>query len=117
MVMDILSWAFLLSGSAFSIIGGIGIVRLPEFFSRMHGAGITDTMGAGLITIGLMFQADSFLVGFKLFAILFFLMVTSPSSCYALAHSALVHGLKPVLDVTKPSNGDSTASNDEGSGS
>ena len=50
------SWICLVVGSLFAIIGGIGIVRLPDFYSRMHGAGITDTMGAGLVLVGLMFQ-------------------------------------------------------------
>ncbi|TWU23319.1 Na(+)/H(+) antiporter subunit G [Novipirellula galeiformis] len=97
-LIDALSWILLLSGSVFSIIGGIGIVRLPEFFSRMHGAGITDTMGAGLIVAGLLLQAGLSLTALKLVAILFFLTVTSPSSCHALARSALSHGLKPMLD-------------------
>lgn len=98
LALDILSWIFLLAGSFFSIVGGIGILRLPEFFSRMHGGGITDTMGAGLIVTGLLFQAGFSLVAVKLLAILFFLTITSPSSCHALARSALAHGLKPVLD-------------------
>ncbi|QEG38897.1 monovalent cation/H(+) antiporter subunit G [Roseimaritima ulvae] len=96
--LDILSWIFLLAGSFFSIVGGIGILRLPEFFSRMHGGGITDTLGAGLIITGLLFQAGFTLSAVKLLAILFFLTITSPSSCHALARSALAHGLKPVLD-------------------
>ncbi len=103
--VDVISWVFLLAGSFFSIVGGIGILRLPEFFSRMHGGGITDTMGAGLIVIGLMFQAGFTLVAVKLLAILFFLMITSPSSCHALARSALAHGLKPVLDPPRNSGG------------
>ena len=90
----------LIGGSVFSIIGGIGICRLPDFYSRMHGAGITDTMGAGLIVIGLIVKAGVIsLVSFKLSVILFFLLVTSPSACHALAHSAIVSGLKPELDV------------------
>ena len=99
--VDIISWALMLAGAFFSIVGGIGIVRLPEFFSRMHGAGITDTMGAGAILIGLMFQVGLSLATVKLLMILFFLLVTSPSSCHALARSAVTHGLKPVLD-TRP---------------
>jgi multicomponent Na+:H+ antiporter subunit G len=95
----IMSAGFLLAGSAFAIISGIGIVRLPEFYSRMHGSGINDTLGAGLIVFGLLFQADSLLVAYKLLAIMFFLLVTSPSSSHALAHSALSHGVQPILDV------------------
>ena len=57
-VIDIISWIFLAAGSFFSVVGGVGIVRLPEFFSRLHGGGITDTLGAALIVIGLAFQKN-----------------------------------------------------------
>ena len=101
-VIDILTWTFLLLGSFFAVMGGVGIIRMPEFYSRMHGAGITDTMGAAMIVLGLVlqsFQDGPSLVPVKLLMILFFLLVTSPSSCHALARSALVHGLQPELDV------------------
>ncbi len=98
-VLDILTWVFLLTGSFFSIVGGIGIVRLPEFYSRLHGGGITDTLGAGLIVTGLLFQGGLSLTTVKLLMILFFLMVTSPTSCHALSKSALSQGLKPVLEI------------------
>ena len=97
--LELIGCGFLVAGAVFSVIGGIGIVRLPEFFSRMHGAGITDTMGAGLVIIGLMFLAGASLTTFKLLVILFFLTITSPSSCHALARSALTHGLTPELDL------------------
>lgn len=105
---DILSWILLVSGSFFAIVGGLGIVRMPEFFSRLHGGGITDTLGAALIVLGLFFQAipvgagsdpsSGWLVAVKLMMILFFLLLTSPASCHALAKSALSQGVKPVLD-------------------
>lgn len=101
-LLDIITWIFLLAGSFFAIVGAIGIVRLPEFFSRLHGGGITDTLGAALIIIGLFFQAHEHggvLVIAKLIMILFFLLVTSPTSCHALAKSALAQGLKPVLEI------------------
>jgi multicomponent Na+:H+ antiporter subunit G len=103
LVLDIVSWIFLVAGSFFAIVGGIGIVRLPEFFSRLHGGGITDTLGAGLIITGLLFQASDPLVVVKLLMIMFFLVLTSPASCHALAKSALSQGLKPVLDDEKKS--------------
>ncbi|TWU37813.1 Na(+)/H(+) antiporter subunit G1 [Novipirellula aureliae] len=96
---DIFSWVLLITGSIFSMIGGIGIVRLPEFYSRMHGAGITDTMGAGLIVAGLMCQSGLSLTTLKLVAILFFLLITSPSSCHALARSAMEHSFMPGVDL------------------
>jgi multicomponent Na+:H+ antiporter subunit G len=98
-VLDILTWIFLLAGSFFAIVGGIGVVRLPEFYSRLHGGGVTDTAGAGLIVIGLLFQGGLSLVTIKLLMILFFLLVTSPTSCHALARSALSQGLEPVLEI------------------
>ncbi len=98
-VLEIASYFFLIAGALFSIIGGIGLVRLPEFYSRMHGGGITDTMGAELVLIGLILLAGPTLVAFKLLVILFFLTITSPSSCHALAKSALSKGLRPELDV------------------
>ncbi len=107
-LISVLTWLLLLAGSFFAVVGGIGIVRLPEFFSRLHGGGITDTLGAGLIIAGLLFlslgrmlgsEEELGLVIVKLLMILFFLMVTSPTSCHALARSAMTQGFKPVLEV------------------
>jgi len=95
--LDLASWVFLLAGSCFAVIGGIGLLRLPDFFTRIHGGGITDTMGAGLVLTGLMFQADGWLVVFKLVMILFFLLLTSPTSAHALAKAALARGVRPQL--------------------
>ena len=92
---EILTWILLVAGSCFALIGGLGLLRLPDVFARMHGGGITDTLGAWLILAGLMVHAGFSLVTLKLLAILFFLLVTSPTSTHALARSALSHGLRP----------------------
>jgi len=97
LVIDLASAVFLLIGSCFAVIGGVGLLRLPDFFSRLHGAGITDTAGAGLILFGLMLHAGLTLATLKLIAILAFIYLTSPASTHALAQSALTHGLKPFL--------------------
>jgi len=103
-----LSFSCLLAGSFFAVVGGIGIVRLPDFFSRLHGGGITDTLGAGLVMLGLMFlaiQAGYWLVTVKLMMILFFLLITSPTSCHALAQAAVNQGVEPQLvDAEDPSS-------------
>ena len=101
-VVDILTWLLLISGAVFSMIGGFGIIRLPEFFSRMHAGGITDTLGSGLIIGGLMLQGGLSLVTVKLFMIIFFLIITSPTACHALAKSALAQGMQPELDSAAP---------------
>lgn len=96
-VTDALLWFFVASGSVFLIIGGIGILRFPDFYSRIHPAGITDTMGAWLLIIGLMFASDSWLVTIKLVMLLLFLATTSPLASHALAKAAYMRGLKPML--------------------
>ena len=91
------SWACLLLGSAFCIIGGIGLIRLPDFYSRIHGGGITDTLGAGLVMLGLMLQAGWSLVTVKLLLIMLFLLLTSPVASHAIARAARHSGLEPKL--------------------
>lgn len=97
-LLDILSWALLMAGAAFSLVGGIGLLRLPDLFTRMHGAGLIDTLGAGLILIGLMLQGGASLVTVKLILILLFIFFTSPTATHALAKAALHGGLKPLLE-------------------
>ncbi len=99
--MGVIGAACLFAGSVFVVIGGIGVVRLPNFFARMHGAGITDTLGAGLILVGLMFDAGLSLITAKLVILLFFLWITSPTATHALAQAALHHGLAPVPDESE----------------
>ena len=92
---DILSWSFLLTGSFFAVSGGIGVFRMPDVFTRLHAAGVTDTGGAGLILVGLMFQGGISLITVKLMMILGFLWFSSPVSTYALARAALAGGEEP----------------------
>ena len=94
----VVSGALLIGGSAFAVIGGIGLLRLPDFFSRIHGAGVTDTMGAGLVLTGLMVESGLTLATVKLVLILGFLWITGPTATHALAKSALESGLRPVSD-------------------
>ena len=86
--VQVASWISILAGSFFALTGGVGILRLPDFFTRLHAAGVTDTMGAGLILFGLMLQAGMSLVCIKLILILAFLLLTSPTATHALAKAA-----------------------------
>jgi multicomponent Na+:H+ antiporter subunit G len=96
-LLDIISWCFLLAGGAFLLVGGLGLIRLPDFYSRLHAAGIIDTMGAELILFGMMVQAGFSLVTVKLLLIGVFIFITSPTSTHAVANAALVAGLEPKL--------------------
>lgn len=96
MLVDIISWLLLLSGGAVIIIGGIGLLRLPDVFTRMHAAGMTDTLGAMLIISGLIVQTGWQLNSARLLIILSFILFTSPASTHALAKAALHGGVKPL---------------------
>ncbi len=89
LAVDVLSWACLLLGTGFALIGAIGIIRLPDVFARMHGAGMIDTLGAAMILLGLMLQAGLTLVTVKLILIGVFLFFTSPATTFALAPMAV----------------------------
>ena len=101
MIIDLLSWIALVSGGLLGIIGGIGIHRFPDFFTRLHAAGITDTLCAALILVGLGLQSGISLVSFKLALVFIFLWFTSPTASHALANAALHGGLRPQLDENK----------------
>ena len=94
-VIDILSWILLTAGGVFVFIGGLGALRMPNLYTRMHAASLTDTMGAVLIIGGIMLQAGLTLATIKLAAILLFLLLTSPTASNALASAAILSGLKP----------------------
>lgn len=94
-VFDIISWVLFVSGGAFVFIGGVGAIRLPNFYTRLHAASLTDSMGTILILAAIMFQAGWSLATLKLITILGFLMLTGPTATYALANAALLSGMKP----------------------
>lgn len=95
-VFDVLSWVLLLAGSFFVFTGAVGLLRLPEFFTRIHSAGVTDTLGAGLMLAAMLLQAGSWTVAAKLFLIFLFMMITGPTSTHALAKAALHGKLTPI---------------------
>lgn len=113
LALDILSWFFLLAGSAFVLIGAFGMWRLPDFYSRLHPAGLTDTMGAGLVLLGLLLQADNFTVGVKLAIIAVFLLVTSPTTGHATARAALASGLRIWQASGKPHGANAERKDDD----
>ena len=95
--LDLTSAGLLVAGSIFVLIGALGLIRLPDFYTRLHAAGITDTLGAELILLGLMFQAGLSLVTVKLILISLLIFFTSPTATHAVANAARVMGLKPML--------------------
>jgi multicomponent Na+:H+ antiporter subunit G len=101
-VLDVLSWVFLLGGAIFLLVGAIGALRFPDFYTRLHAVSVCDTMGAGLVLVGLMLQGGLSLVTVKLLLIFYFMMFTGPTAVHALAEAAMQSKLKPVIDEREP---------------
>ena len=91
---EIAVWVCLVAGGVFSVIGGIGLIRMPDFYTRSHAASITDTLGATLILLGLGLHSGLNLITVKLVFIFVFLYVTSPTAAHALVKAAYSKGLE-----------------------
>ena len=109
-LLDAASWICLLGGGFFALVGGYGLLRLPDFFSRLHAGGITDTLGTWLILLGLALQAGLSLATVKLGFIFVFLFLTSPAACHALAKAALHSGLQPLTSTNEKSTTEESSS-------
>lgn len=96
--LDIASWVLLVAGGLFSVVSGLGMLRMPDFYTRVHAASVNDTLGAGLILLGLLLQAGWTLAAAKLAIVGLLLFFTSPAAAHALAKAALGRGLEPRLD-------------------
>lgn len=101
-MVEIVAYLLVFAGAAFCLVGAIGVLRFPDVFARMHSAGVTDTLGAFLVLLGLMLLAGWSLATAKLVFILAFLWMTSPTATHALAKAALHGGEKPVLSGQSP---------------
>jgi multicomponent Na+:H+ antiporter subunit G len=95
-VIDILGSICLLAGSLFCITGAIGMLRMPDFYTRVHAASLVETAGAGFILLGLLLQAGFTLVAAKLLMIGLLILFASPTASHALARAALLRGLEPL---------------------
>jgi len=95
--VDLASWALIAAGSAFAVVGAFGLLRMPDFYTRMHAASVADTLGAVLLLAGMMLQAGFSLVAVKLAIIGMLVFFTSPTATHALARAALERGVAPLL--------------------
>lgn len=108
MAIYALAAVLMAAGAFFFIVAGLGLVRMPDVFTRMHAGGIADTAGAGLLLGGMALAttvmmpfADAFFVVVKLLVILLVVLFTSPIVTHALAQAALHAGVEPKL-ANKP---------------
>lgn len=94
-LVDLASALLLAAGAASCLVGGVGLLRMPEFYTRLHAASLCDSTGAMLILLGLALQAGWSLVAVKLVVIGLLLFFTSPAATHAIARAALARGLAP----------------------
>lgn len=97
LVIDAISWVCLVVGGFFCVVGAVGLLRMPDFYTRMHAASVIETLGAGLILFGLLLQAGFTLVAVKLIMLGLLILFVSPTATHALARAGIVRGLRPLL--------------------
>jgi multicomponent Na+:H+ antiporter subunit G len=101
-VFDWLAIFFILGGVFFLMVGSIGLIRLPDFYSRSHATGKSDTLGIMLVIFGLILYEGLTLNSAKLLIILVFVGLTNPTATHALARAAFQFGLKPRFTRKSP---------------
>ena len=98
--MDILVVLLLLIGLFFFLGSAVGILRMPDFYTRLHPAGKTDTLGTFAMVAGLAiynlhhFSLESVLLSFKMFLIVFFVFLSSPAATHSIVDAGMRAGLR-----------------------
>lgn len=100
-IIDIFSWILIGAGSFFYLVGSVGLLRMPDVFTRMHATSVSDTFGALLLLAGMILQAGFSLVTLKLVIIVAAILYTGPVATHALARAARHAGLVPWLHKDK----------------
>lgn len=105
-LITIVSGVLMLIGCIFVVSGAVGLIRMPDLYTRLHASSLTDTGGAIFISLGLIIQSifvfGSAMAAIKVTLILFFTLFTCPTASHALAKTALLFGLVPVDTDGKP---------------
>jgi len=94
-IRTVIAGVFIFSGCFFVLVAAVGIVRFPDFFSRIHPAGKTDTLGQALLFLGMLIYEGFTFVSIKILIIIAFLLVANPTATHAIANAAYAVGLKP----------------------
>ena len=94
-VKTVLVALFLALGCFFIFVAAVGLVRFPDFYTRMHPAGKGDTLGQAMVLVGLIIHEGFSLVSMKLVLILLFIFLANPTATHAIAKAAYIAGVKP----------------------
>lgn len=101
-LLDYMSWVLLMAGCFVCVVSSIGLLRMPDFYTRVHAASLTDTLGAFLILAGCFLQVTDYLSGWidgliavKLVMIMLLLVFLGPVATHTLAQTAIRDGIEP----------------------
>ena len=109
-ILELLSNICLMLGGVLCITGGVGLLRMPDFFSRVHASGVTETLAAPLLLIGLLLQMEWSLDSVKVIMILFLVLATNPTATHAMAKATRHGGQRPlVCDDDETTGGEGTS--------
>ncbi len=96
--MILIAHFLLILGLLFILVGVLGVLRLPDFYTRLHAMGKCDTLGVTLVLLALAIYSKLSLVTAKLLLILVFIGLANPVATHALGRAAMKSGLAPWLD-------------------
>ena len=109
-ILEWLSGLCLLLGGGLCISGGVGLLRMPDFFSRVHASGVTETLAAPLLLSGLLLQMELSLDSVKVIMIMILVLATNPTATHAMAKATLHGGQHPLeSDNGKDIGGDGSS--------
>ncbi len=109
-ILEWLSGFCLLLGGVLCITGGVGLLRMPDFFSRVHASGVTETLAAPLLLSGLLLQMEPSLDSVKVIMILILVLATNPTATHAMAKATLHGGQRPLVFArSKDTGGDGSS--------
>jgi len=109
LLLDILTAVLLAAGAFFSLTGAVGMLRMPDFYSRIHPAGKNDTLGVLLVFSALAMETIRYGYGWlplaKLGLIVGFLLISAPAATHAITQAAFLDGLPSWESEPEESDG------------
>lgn len=93
--MEYIGYTLIALGLFLVLSGSVGVLRFPDFFTRVHAAGVTDSLGAPLCILGIICLDGFTIISAKLFILILLLLLTSPTACHAISKAAFFDREKP----------------------
>lgn len=95
MILNTIALMVIICGLFFMVVGALGLLRLPDFYTRAHASGKCDTLGEGLMLVGFMLYEGATLISLKLLLLVIFIYISSPTAVHALVNVAYNRGVRP----------------------